>query len=218
MSLSDFDLFVFDMDGVLTSDSSSWNYVHRRFSVDNHDLRQKFEAGEITYEDFLKGDVGLWIEKRGRVSKGEVISILREIPMTRGMTQTINTLKSQGKRVAIVSGGISWMADIVQSNVKFDDVNCNHICTDRDGFLIPEGIIEVDFKRKDLNIRSLQNKYSIPVERTVCVGDSLDDRSMFREAGFSIAFNPRHEELSGYADTVVRSADLMEVVNAVCRS
>ncbi|MEM0156016.1 MAG: HAD-IB family phosphatase [Thermoplasmataceae archaeon] len=217
MALSDFDLFVFDMDGVLTLDSSSWNYVHRRFSVDNSNLRQRFEDGKITYADFLKGDVKLWIEKRGRVSKEEVISILMEIPMTGGMVQAISSLKSEGKKVAIVSGGISWLADIVQSNVKFDHVNSNHIFTDKNGFLVPDGKIEVDFKRKDLNVRELRKKYSVPRERTVCIGDSLDDRSMFREAGYSIAFNPRHEDLSGYADTQVKSADLRDVVSAVRR-
>lgn len=215
MTLSDFELFIFDMDGVLTEDSSSWNYVHKRFHVDNHELRQRFESGQITYSEFLSGDVSLWINKKGRIQKSEIVSILQEIPMTAGVVQAINTLKDKGKKVAIVSGGISWLADIIEKSVKFDSVNSNHILTDDKGYIIPDGVMEVDFKHKDKNVRQLQQLYSIPKEMTVCVGDSFDDKSLFMEAGYSIAFNPRHPELASYSDVVINSHDLMSIVNAV---
>lgn len=215
MASRDFELFVFDMDGVLTTNSSSWNYVHNRLLVDNRDLRQKFEMGKISYEEFLKGDVKLWIDKRGKVSKDEIVSILNEIPLSPGIDEVINLLKSSGKKVAIVSGGISWLADRIQSTVSFDCVLSNHLLTDSAGYLIPEGKVEVDFQHKERNVRDIQSRFAIAKEKTVCIGDSFDDRSMFQEAGYSIAFNPRHAELTKYSDAEIMSGNLMDIIRLV---
>ncbi len=215
MSSTDFKLFVFDMDGVLTGDSSSWNYVHKRFQVDNRELRQKFEMGKISYEEFLRGDVKLWIDKRGKVSRSEIISILNEIPLRMGLADTINLLRSRGKKVAIVSGGISWLADRIESSARFDCVQSNHLLTDSSGYLIPDGKVEVDFQHKDTNVRDIQEKFAVDKENTVCIGDSFDDRSMFQEAGYSIAFSPRHPDLTKFSDAEILTGDLMDIVRLV---
>ena len=215
MASRDFELFIFDMDGVLTVDSSSWNYVHKRFQVDNREMRQKFEMGKISYEEFLRGDVKLWIDKRGKVSKSEIVSILNEIPLSTGLAEAINLLKSRGKKVAIVSGGISWLADRIGSYVEFDSVHSNHLLTDSSGYLIPEGKVEVDFQHKDRNVRDIQAKFAIEKQNTVCIGDSFDDRSMFQESAYSIAFSPRHADLTKFSDAEILSGNLMDVVRLV---
>jgi phosphoserine phosphatase len=52
----------------------------------------------------------------------------------------------------------------------------------------------------------------IDLSRTAFVGDSSNDLWIAREAGFTVAFNPKSAELEEVADAVVRSRDLRDIL------
>ena len=45
---------IFDCDGVLVDSVSSWRTLHTHFGTENHNLLEKFIAGEITDQEFIK--------------------------------------------------------------------------------------------------------------------------------------------------------------------
>ncbi|MHB1812108.1 MAG: HAD-IB family phosphatase [Thermoplasmataceae archaeon] len=208
-------LIVFDMDGVLTEYPSSWEYVHRNIGVDNRDNISLFNRGLITYEEFMEKDVSLWIRKLGKVPLSMIKSILAGIKLRSDLAESIGRLKREGHRVAIVSGGLSWLADEIDRMEKFHYVFANSIMTDGNGMILPTGIMNVNYKRKDISIMYLQELLGIDRKNTVSVGDSMDDSSMFSVSGYSIAYNPDRKELSQLASVTVNSSNLMPVVELI---
>lgn len=208
----DVKLVVFDMDGVLTGNPSSWNYVHDRLGVENSVNLNLFMEDKISYEDFLKSDVELWIKKLGVVSKSYIISLLNDIAIRENLLNMVGSIRKLGAKVAIVSGGISWLADRINSITKFDYSFSNKILTDSNGNIIPEGLVEVDPKKKDINVRYLQDILGIEKDQTVSVGDSSSDISMFVSSGYSICFNPIEEGISRYTNNTISSNDLNSIL------
>jgi len=208
-------LVVFDMDGVLTQYPSSWEYVHRSMGVDNSENLSLFNSGSITYEQFMERDVSLWIKKFGQVPVGRIKEILSGILLRPDLVESIRRLKKEGHRVAIVSGGLSLLAEEIDRMEKFHYVFANSIGTDKKGFVIPTGIMNVNYRRKDMNIAYLQGILGIDRSHTVSVGDSMDDSSMFSVSGYSIAYNPNRKELSKLASATVVSEELMPVVELI---
>ncbi|WP_393971882.1 HAD-IB family phosphatase [Oxyplasma meridianum] len=208
-------LIAFDMDGVLTQYPSSWEYVHRSIGVDNSENVSQFISGKITYEQFMEMDVSLWIKKLGQVPVNRIKNILLGILLRPDLVESIQRLKKEGHRVAIISGGISLLAEEIDRMEKFHYIFANSIVADKNGFVLPSGIMNVNYRRKDMNLVYLQKLLGIGRYHTVSVGDSMDDASMFSVSGYSIAYNPIKKDLSKLASATVVSGKLMPVVELI---
>lgn len=208
MALEKYKLAVFDMDGVLTQPVSSWEYVHRRLGVDNAGNLHAYRAGTLSYIDFLKSDVRLWLNGNGPTSAERVIGILDEIPLREGIQATFQRLKEAGIRTAIVSGGIYWLAERVGKAAGADEIHANHILTDESNNILPDGEVMVDPKHKDVVIRKIQERLGILPEETISVGDTFQDVAMFRNSGISFAFNPVDSSVSHEATHTIEGNDL----------
>ncbi|KAA8923172.1 HAD-IB family phosphatase [Thermoplasma sp.] len=168
-------LAIFDMDGTLTEEPSSWEYVHRRFHTDNHRNFRLYRNGFISYEEFFQSDVTAWLKMHPRLRKDDVMSILRGIRIRDGASTVINRLKDAGVITAVVSGGISWLCDILTEKMRIDYNISNVIATDEDGFIQPWGKIQVIPERKNLAVKSLQSALHISMDETISVGDSMEN-------------------------------------------
>ncbi len=196
----------FDMDGVLTKEKSSWNYVHKRLGVDNSRNYELFKMDKINYQEFLRRDVAIWIEKFGEVQVETIKEILNEIEVFNGAKEATEELVKENFKLIIVSGGIMWLAERVGMETGIDEIYANSIFS-LGGKLIPEGRTMVDPKRKDVVIRKLISQYN--PQFTISVGDSSSDRSMFLCTDFSISFN--YEEVNGGLTTFdLRTEDMRD--------
>ena len=75
---------------------------------------------------------------------------------------------------------------------------------------IPEkGRYQVQLIAKGSIVSILQRRLSVPISRTVFIGDSKQDSSMFDFSGLKIAFNTRHEELIEKCDIFIEERDLV---------
>ncbi|GGM76250.1 phosphoserine phosphatase [Thermogymnomonas acidicola] len=207
-------LTVFDMDGVLTRSISSWQYVHEHFGVDNSENLRRYLAGEIDYMEFLRSDVRLWLSARGPVRAQDIISVLQGIPLRRDIGEAFSRLHSLGSAIAIISGGIFWLARMIGERYGADYVFANEIYC-RDGFLVPDGRMVVDPKNKSAVLAGLQRRLGIGRGETVSVGDTEQDVGMFELSALSIAVDPKDEAVRKRCMLIINSDSLLPVVQAI---
>ena len=62
---------VFDCDGVLASNGSSWQSIHENFGTENKEMFTRFVNREIDDDEFMADDVSKWMQKRGRIHKDD---------------------------------------------------------------------------------------------------------------------------------------------------
>ena len=128
-------LVVFDLDGVLVDVDSSWEAVHRAFDVDNSANFQMYLQGAIDYREFMRSDIALW----SNPAVDHVSEVLRGLPLMPGARETLAAIKATGYRTAIISSGISLLADRVRAAMGIDYSFANRIHVDAQSKLTGEG-------------------------------------------------------------------------------
>jgi phosphoserine phosphatase len=209
---SPYKLIMFDLDGVLTAIESSWCWVHDHFGVDNEDSLRAFLAGEIDDLEFMRRDIGLWLQRKGKVHISEIEKILANAPLTTGLVETMQTLRCAGIRTAIVSGGLELLALRITKTAKIDYVYANGLKTDPQGYLTGEGILNVELADKSRVARALIAREGLQPQQAAAIGDSFLDIPMFKVCGLGIAFNPKDERVRSSANIVVESTDLRAIL------
>ena len=199
-----FKLVVFDLDGVLVSARSSWQKVHETLGCNNEPNFKKYMAGEIDYKEFMRSDISLW----KNVSIERISEILNTITLTGGAVETIQALRVEGVKTAIVSSGISLLADRVGRELGIDFVYSNKLLEDSNGQITcQDDVIVPPLEKLALTMKILEQEKILPSECAV-VGDSLSDLPPYGSIGLSIGFNYHDEESSSGADVLLQGPDL----------
>ena len=172
-------------------------------------------VAEVT-ERAMRGELDFAASLKQRVAtlKGANASILRqvrdELPLMPGLTSLVLKLESLGWKVAIASGGFTFFAEYLRDKLHLHAVVANEleIC---DGKLTGEVIGQiVDAQFKADTLKRLADKYEIPVEQTVAIGDGANDLPMILSAGLGIAFHAK-PKVNEKTEITIRHADLMGV-------
>ncbi|BAB60248.1 phosphoserine phosphatase [Thermoplasma volcanium GSS1] len=180
MIIDEISLFILDMDGTLTLEPSSWDYVHRRLGINNHSVTRLYRNRYINYYCFFQSDIKAWLHKYPNLKKEKVVEFLREVPIRHGADELINVLRKNGIRTAVISGGISWLFDIISERSKIDYNFSNEIFTDEYGYIVPEGKVRVIPEEKDLVVRKIQEELGIGKDQTASVGDEMENDRIHR--------------------------------------
>jgi phosphoserine phosphatase len=201
-------MVVFDLDGVLVDVDSSWQLIHRAFSTNNEENFQRYLRGEIDYNEFVRSDIRLW----GRANIDQIRSILEKVPMIATARDVITELKTMGYKTAIISSGISVLADHIKKKLNIDRSYANKLIVDADGWLTGEGEGEVQLLGKDVVLRRLTDEEGVETKQCAVIGDSRFDIPLFKEAGLSIAFNAKDDLVKTAADIVIDGKDLRKIL------
>lgn len=201
-------MVIFDMDGVLVDIDSSWQVVHRAYSVDNSDNLRRHQKGEITYAEFVHLDIGLW----GRAHQDQIQQILATAPLMQGVKTTFTQLHRVGKITAIISSGLMPLANRLRELYNIDYVYANELRTDKAGYLTGEGDSYITLDNKGDILTQLCTRIGIPLENCAVIGDSRFDLPLFHLAGLSIAFNAKDSVIQHAADIAIASSDLRDVL------
>lgn len=207
-----FDMAAFDLDGVIVAERSSWEWVHRHFGVDNSHSLAAYCDGRIDDMQFMRSDIAMWREKNPDVSLSHIREILLGARIMKGSRETVQALKKKGMKTCIVSGGIDLLADHIGEICGVDSVISNGLTADDDGRLLGEGILRVELRDKASALSSMIEKFGVEPEKCVAIGNSWVDISMFKVAGYGIAFNPIDAQTITAADVVVESDDLRDIL------
>ena len=207
-----YDMVAFDLDGVIVAERSSWEWVHKAFGVDNTPNLDAFCTNEIDDIEFMCTDIALWKKIKPDVCLDDIRNILIDAVINKGSVEIIQTLKKQGIKTVIISGGIDLLADYIGEICGVDKVMSNGLAADETGKLTGEGILRVKLRDKASTLRQLLEEFNIAPDKCAAIGNSWVDISMFEVAKFGIAFNPIDGETITAADVTVESDDLRDVL------
>lgn len=154
------------------------------------------QVNEIT-EATMRGELDFKESFRQRVAllKGlpeeKLMALTKQLPLTEGADLVVNTLKSLGYKVGILSGGFTFVGEYLKERLGCDYLYANELH-------IENGVVTgrvvgdiVDGERKAELLRKLAQKEQIALEQTIAVGDGANDLPMISIAGLGVAFNAK---------------------------
>ena len=211
---------VFDCDGVLADNGSSWKNIHTKFGTDSKDGSHKktlemFLDGKITEEEFVEHDIRLWKSVKSDIHRDDIMKCYSGVGLMKGARDVVEELQNRGIYVAIVSSGVDLFVGAIANMLKVDDWAANGFEWDEDGFLqrgLPTRVYSHD---KGLMVDKLVRINGFDTSGIVSVGDSSTDLSMKIGESSCIGFNPARERaLSSFLESgvpVVESKDLRDI-------
>ncbi len=199
---------VFDMDGTLIRESS-WELLHRHFQANEEKVqfnREAYFSGTIDYETWMEKDILLWNSPTLESIRKGVSSYTLE-PFAE---MVITSLKARDITPCIVSSGVLILAEMVGIRLGIEQnlIFANDLIF-LDGCI--KGICKVEPSKKDIVVRQLSQKLSVPLSEFAAVGDAALDMSLFKEVAVKFAYNPKDNCIAEAADLVLE--DLRELLN-----
>ncbi len=154
------------------------------------------EVKAIT-ESAMRGEIDFCesFEKRVSLLKGLDVSVMQEIaenlPITEGVDRLMDTLKTAGFKIAILSGGFTYFGNYLKKKYDIDYVYANDLEVEN-GKLTGRHLGEiVDGKRKAELLRIIAQVEHVDIAQTIAVGDGANDLPMLSTAGLGIAFHAK---------------------------
>jgi phosphoserine phosphatase len=207
-------LVCFDLDGTLVDDTIYiWKTLHETFNTDPIERQRAYDdyfAKRITYEEWFNHDLKLL--KAAEANQQTIDDVLGVLRPMHGAHETIATLKEKGHKVAIISGSIDIVVHKIFPDIAFDHLLINRMQFDINGEIGGGTHTPFDVEAKADGLKHLCELESISTSQTVFVGDNVNDLWIAKEAGLSIAFNCKSDELREIADVEIREKDLRLVL------
>lgn len=176
---------VFDVDSTLIEDEAIELLADR--------AGRREEVAEIT-ERAMRGELDFSQSLIERVAtlKGLPESVLAEVSQllrpTQGAKELVAAIHARGGKAAAVSGGFIQLLGPVKQSIGFDFERANTLEVSN-GILTGRvlGTI-VDREVKAESLMQWAGELSVPITRTIAVGDGANDLGMMGVAGLSVAF------------------------------
>lgn len=144
-------------------------------------------AGELDFKESFRQRLALL----AGLPESALPAVADSLTITEGAEFLIRTLKHYRFKVAIISGGFSYFARLLQEKLGIDHVYANDLEI-VDGQLTGRvrGDI-VDEDRKAELLRAIADEEDIRLEQVIAVGDGANDLKMLSIAGLGIAFRAK---------------------------
>ena len=200
-------LAIFDLDGTLTTEYSSWEYLLRRINkwtpFGKNNL-ESYLAGTLTgvneeeqYVNFCQLDAQLL---KG-LSYNEYISILNEIPFRNNINALMKYLHSIGAYTVIITAGFAELAERAKKMYKFDTYVANYLESSQK-YLNGNVIVNVGgWYGKGKIVKQIRQELDTETSFVLAFGDSSGDIEMFSQAGLSFAMFEADTTTIGHAVT-----------------
>jgi phosphoserine phosphatase len=143
--------------------------------------------GEIDFQESFRKRVAL-LEG---LKLSELENLTLNLPLSEGAELVASTLKGLGYKLAILSGGFTFVGEYLKEKLGFDYVYANELD------LIDEEVTGevcgeiIDGERKALLLKEIAERENITLEQTIAVGDGANDLPMINAAGMGVAFHAK---------------------------
>jgi phosphoserine phosphatase len=166
--------------------------------------------GELDFEESLRARVGFL---KG-LPESVITEVQKEILLTDGARELVETLHEKGHSVALVSGGF---IDIIQPlisalSIRYYKANKLEIVAG----VLTGGLVGpvIDRAAKADALREFAAASEVTLEQTVAIGDGANDLDMMAAAGLSIAFNAKPVVVEA-ADLAINEPSLRSVISLI---
>lgn len=181
-------LIVMDVDSTFIQDEVI-DMLAARAGVEKEvaDITARAMNGELDFEQSLRERVKML----AGLSEDAIEGVLNDIVLTPGASTLCRTLNRLGYQVALVSGGFIDVVKPLADRIGVTNVRANKLEIE-DGKLTGglTGPI-IDRAAKAQALRDFAELYSIPLSRTIAIGDGANDLDMLDTAALGIAFNAK---------------------------
>ncbi|MBZ6378382.1 phosphoserine phosphatase SerB [Pacificimonas flava] len=181
---------------------------------------KKAEIAAVT-EAAMRGELDFEAALRGRVEalEGLEVSAIRNcldtrISYTPGAKTLIATLKAEGIRTCLVSGGFHSFADPVGEGLGFDVILANRLETAAGRLTGVVGSPIVDSAAKKALLLAESEGLGVGAGQAIAIGDGANDLDMVKAAGLGVAYHAK-PKLAEAADARIRSGDLTVLLYAL---
>ncbi|MHA2295265.1 MAG: HAD family hydrolase [Candidatus Hodarchaeales archaeon] len=200
-----------DLDGTLTGNRSSWQFIFESLgiweSVGINNL-ERFLNGEIDYETFAELDVAAW---KG-LEENRYIQILETIPLNEGIDRLVDFFHQNNYQAYIVSAGLYRFARLISERFGFDGFFGNEV--EINGGILTGKMkrISVDWDGKKTIVKELKRNFNVPTSRVVAIGDSSGDLKMFDESAITVAVNSSEKAVINAATISIELQDFRVLI------
>jgi phosphoserine phosphatase len=158
----------------------------------------KAHVAAIT-ERAMRGDIAFEPALRERVAllEGLPVSVIEEvlrdrIKLTPGARTLIATMRGNGARTCMVSGGFTHFTGRIAAMIGFDENRANSL-TVIDGHMLAGRVAEPIFGRdgKRAALIELRDELGLAKADTMAIGDGANDLDMILEAGLGVAYHAK---------------------------
>ena len=161
--------------------------------------------GELDFSQSLRARVAL-LEGLDESVLVEVRSMLVPTP---GALELVRRAKEAGWVTALVSGGFHEVIDELAAETGIDHVRANRFEITGGRFTGRVSGPIIDGAAKQRTLEELAERYGVPAERIVAMGDGANDRDMLVAAGTGIAFRAK-PALREVADVILDGESLLD--------
>lgn len=207
----DIKIIAFDLDGVLYDGPSAAFHLAQQVGLGQkyHELFARMATEDLSFYDSLRLGAKIW---EGIAFGGEYRDLVMKLPLMKGAEETIEALKSSGYHIGCISSGVSqFFMEPLMERLNLDFAFSN-ILGISDG--THSGEIEYAMggpQKAETALRVLKGK-ELSTKNLASIGDGENDIHLFGVSGFSIAFNPESEAVSGAATVTVHSKNLESIL------
>ena len=147
-------------------------------------ITQRSMSGEIDFENALLERVAML---RGQ-SNQLFSNLITAAELTPGAIVLVQTMRANGAKCYLISGGFDFMTRPVAALCGFHDHHANHMHVNDGKILGTVKTPVLDRKAKASYLTHYCKIHSIDIEETVTIGDGANDLAMLKAAGMGVAF------------------------------
>lgn len=183
-------LVCFDLDQTLINENS-WAELGIALGVAKEledELYRAFKAGEITYDEWNDRVLAEYM-KHNEATRDGITKCFAKYTLAPGAREAVEYIKEAGYHVALISGSIDVMVNLVANDlgIRYAKAN-NAFIFDEEDRLSGIHAHGDDTLAKASHLESFCDLLGINIEECACIGDGANDIEMFRRTKHGITF------------------------------
>ena len=182
------DLLLADMDStIVTSETLDELAAFAGLKEKISAITKRAMNGELDFEGALRERVGML---RG-LSVSALEKTWQATELMDGAAELVATMRANGARCALVSGGFTFFTSRVAELVGFHEHHSNTLLMDGDSLSGKVGDPILGRDAKLATLKRLAAELGLPLQATMAVGDGANDLAMLDAAGLGVAFKAK---------------------------